>query len=187
MSVARRIAALRAALDQAGEIDAPVHAAAAAIATSLRAGGTLFTAGNGGSAAQAQHLASELTGRLQADRERPPLRAVALGADAPTLTSLANDYGFDEVFARQLSGLARGGDVLAVVSTSGRSPNVVRAVHDARALGVTTIGLLGPNPAALHESCDIVIAAPGESTATVQELHLLLIHVLVELVEDLIR
>jgi D-sedoheptulose 7-phosphate isomerase len=77
--------------------------------------------------------------------------------------------------------------VLAVVSTSGRSPNVVRAVHDARALGVTTIGLLGSTPAALHESCDVVIAAPGESTATVQELHLLIIHVLVELVEDLIE
>jgi D-sedoheptulose 7-phosphate isomerase len=185
--VGRRVDALRAALDQTTELDAPVRAAAAAIATSLRAGGTLFTAGNGGSAAQAQHLASELTGRLQADRERPPLRAVALGADAPTLTSLANDYGFEEVFARQLSGLAREGDVLAVVSTSGRSPNVVRAVEDARGLGVTTIGLLGPNAAALHGSCDVAIAAPGESTATVQELHLLLIHVLVELVEDLIQ
>jgi D-sedoheptulose 7-phosphate isomerase len=185
--VGSRVAALRAALDEIGGVDAPVRAAANAIATSLRAGGTLFTAGNGGSAAQAQHLAAELTGRLQADRERPPLRAVALGADAPTLTSLANDYGFEEVFARQLSGLARDGDVLAVVSTSGRSPNVVRAVHDAQALGVTTVGLLGPNRAALHESCDVAIATPGDSTATVQELHLLLIHVLVELVEDLIQ
>jgi phosphoheptose isomerase len=184
--VQARVAALRAALDQTDGLTQPLREAAAAIATSLAAGGTLFTAGNGGSAAQAQHLASELTGRLQADRERAPLRAVALGADAPTITSLANDYGFEEVFARQLSGLAREGDVLAVVSTSGRSPNVVRAVEDANALGVTTIGLLGPTPAPLHDTCNVVIAVAGESTATVQELHLLAIHALVELVEDLI-
>jgi phosphoheptose isomerase len=184
--VKARVAALRAALDQADGLASPLRDAAKAIATSLAAGGTLFTAGNGGSAAQAQHLASELTGRLQADRERAPLRAIALGADAPTITSLANDYGFDEVFARQLSGLARDGDVLAVVSTSGRSPNVVRAVEDAKSLGVTSIGLLGPGPAPLHDTCEVVVAVAGDSTATVQELHLLAIHALVELVEDLI-
>jgi phosphoheptose isomerase len=184
--VQARVAALRAALDQADGFAQPLRDAAASVATSLAAGGTLFTAGNGGSAAQAQHLASELTGRLQADRERPPLRAVALGADAPTMTSLANDYGFEEVFARQLRGLARAGDVLTVVSTSGRSPNVVRAVEDAKTLGVVTVGLLGPEPAPLHATCDVVVSVAGASTATVQELHLLAIHALVELVEDLI-
>ncbi len=175
---------LKEALDAMDAVSSDLDRVADAIAASLRGGGTVFVAGNGGSAAESQHLAGELVGRLSADRERSPLRAAALTGDTSTLTALGNDYGYEEVFARQVEAHARPGDVLVVLSTSGRSANLVSAVRRASAIGATTVGLLGRTRRELHDLCDHVVAVPAESAATVQECHLALIHVLVETVED---
>jgi phosphoheptose isomerase len=179
-------AVLRRALDQLRELDEPLQAAARSIAQSFRAGGKLLAAGNGGSAAEAQHLTAELIGRLHPDRERQALPAVALHADTSTLTAVANDYGYDQVFARQVEAIGRGGDVLVVLSTSGASKNLVRAVDVAAELGMVTVGLLGPGVRPLHERCTHVLAVAADSLQTVQECHLVLVHVLVEQVEDLL-
>jgi D-sedoheptulose 7-phosphate isomerase len=175
---------LRDALAQLGAVDPDLRASAESIARSVTSGGKLLAAGNGGSAAEAQHLTSEFIGRLHPSRERRSLPAVALHADTSTMTALANDYGYEEVFARQVQGLGATGDVLVVLSTSGASPNLVRAVDAARERGMTTIGLLGRSPRPLHERCDHVLAAPSDNLSTVQECHLVMVHVLVEYVED---
>lgn len=163
-----------------------MEAAAAALATTLDAGGKVLAAGNGGSAAEAQHFTAELLGRLGPDRDRPPLPAIALHADTSTLTAAGNDYGYDEVFARQVRGLGRAGDVFVGLSTSGSSANVVRAAEDARRLGMTTIALVGGTPATLHATCDHVVAVPSDEIGAIQEAHLVLVHVLVERAEDLL-
>jgi D-sedoheptulose 7-phosphate isomerase len=138
--------------------------------------------GNGGSAADAQHLASELTGRFVADRR--PLAAMALSTDSSALTSIANDYAFDQVFERQLRGLGRAGDVLIAISTSGNSANVVRAVAAARELRIDTIGLLGRDGGMLRPLCDIALVVPSETTARIQEVHIFLGHTLCAMVEQ---
>jgi D-sedoheptulose 7-phosphate isomerase len=185
MSVLERHAdELREALGQLGALDTALRDSAESIARAVLAGGKLLAAGNGGSAAAAQHLTSELIGRLHPLRERGALPAVALHADTSTLTALANDYGYEEVFARQVQGLGTSADVLVVLSTSGASPNLVRAVDAAREQGLTTIGLLGRTRRPLHERCDHVLGAPSDNLSTVQECHLVLVHVLVEYVED---
>lgn len=181
-----RVKTLRRALDQLDEIEAPLQAAAGSIAWSLRAGGKLLAAGNGGSAAEAQHLTGEFLGRLDSARERQALPAVALHADTSTLTAIGNDYGFDHVFSRQVEALGRPNDVLVVLSTSGASTNLVRAVEAARALGMISIGLLGPGARPLHERCTHVLAVPTENPQAIQECHLLLVHALVEAAEDLL-
>jgi len=163
------------------------HASAiAAIAeryeVALRAGGTLFFAGNGGSAADAQHLATEYVVRYQTSR--PPLRALALTTDTSLLTACANDMGFDEVFARQLDALARPGDVLSLHSTSGESPNVIRAAQAARARGVTVIALVGKSGGQLAELADVALVVPSDDTARIQELHLAIEHVVCDMVEE---
>lgn len=179
-------AVLRRALEQLGALDEPLRAAAVAVATSFRAGGKLLAAGNGGSAAEAQHLTGELVGRLHPSRERDALPAVALHADTSTLTAVGNDYGYDRVFARQVEAIGRPEDVLVVLSTSGASPNLVAAVDVATELGMTTVGLLGPDVRPLHERCTHVLAVPSDSLQAIQECHLVLLHVLVEEVEDLL-
>ena len=151
----------------------------------LRAGGTLFFAGNGGSAADAQHLATEYVVRYQTSR--PALRALALTTDTSLLTACANDMGFDEVFARQLDALARPGDVLSLHSTSGESPNVIRAAQAARARGVTVIALLGKSGGHLAELADVALVVPSDDTARIQELHLAIEHVVCEIVEERLR
>ena len=166
------------------------HASAiAAIAeryeVALRAGGTLFFAGNGGSAADAQHLATEYVVRYQTSR--PPLRALALTTDTSLLTACANDMGFDEVFARQLDALARPGDVLSLHSTSGESPNVIRAAQAARARGVTVIALVGKSGGQLAALADVALVVPSDDTARIQELHLAVEHVVCEMVEERLR
>jgi len=163
------------------------HAAAiAAIAeryeVALRAGGTLFFAGNGGSAADAQHLATEYVVRYQTSR--PALRALALTTDTSLLTACANDMGFDEVFARQLDALARPGDVLSLHSTSGESPNVIRAAQAARARGVTVIALVGKSGGQLAALADVALVVPSDDTARIQELHLAIEHVVCDMVEE---
>lgn len=143
------------------------------LAARLSAGQRLLTAGNGGSAAEAQHLSSELVGRFQGDR--PSFSAIALTTDTSAVTAISNDYGYEEVFARQVTGHARPGDVLLLLSTSGTSPNLLRAAETARELGVQVWGLTGPRPNPLAELCDEVVAVDAESP-NVQEAHLMAVH-----------
>ena len=151
------------------------------VADTLRKGGTLFLCGNGGSAAQCQHIAAEFTGRFRL--ERSGLRAISLTTDTSALTAIGNDYGFDQVFARQLEALAKSGDVLMGLSTSGSSKNVVRAFEKARELGLTTISLIGPNGGDLAGLADVYVAAPGDDTSVVQECHIAALHAVCEIVE----
>ncbi len=151
----------------------------------LRSGGTLFFAGNGGSAADAQHLATEYVVRYQTNR--PALRAVALTTDTSLLTACANDLGFEEVFARQLEALARPGDLLSLHSTSGESPNVIRAAQAAKARGVPVVAFLGKGGGQLKELADVVFVVPSDDTARIQELHLAVEHLICDIVEDRLR
>jgi D-sedoheptulose 7-phosphate isomerase len=176
----RSLAALQAASDDRA-LQTSIAVIAAAIATSLRAGGKLLIAGNGGSAADAQHLAAEFVGRFVLERQ--PLPALALTTDTSTLTAISNDYGFDRVFARQLRGLGRRGDVFLALSTSGRSPNILAALTAARDVGLTTVGFAGAGSAPMRELCDHFIAAPSTETAIVQQIHITAGHAVCALVE----
>jgi D-sedoheptulose 7-phosphate isomerase len=151
---------------------------------SMRAGGKLFFCGNGGSAADAQHLATEWLVRLRSKVERPSWPAIALTLDPAALTAGGNDYGFDEVFARPLSGLGRAGDVLFGITTSGKSANVLRALETARAMGIVTIGLLGGDGGPARALCDHPLIVPSDVTARIQEAHIALGHAVLELLED---
>jgi D-sedoheptulose 7-phosphate isomerase len=146
----------------------------------LAGGGRLLVAGNGGSAAEAQHLSAELVGRLHDDR--PAYSAIALHAETSSLTAIGNDYGFDRVFARQVQAHGRRGDVLILMSTSGRSGNLIAAAEAARELGITTWAMTGPLPNPLAMCCDDALAVPADPQ-TVQELHLVGVHVLCEQIE----
>lgn len=158
------------------------QAAIDAVRAVLDSGGTLFTCGNGGSAAEALHLSEELTGRYRSNRQ--PLRSVCLCADPTALTCIANDFGFDEVFARPLRALGRSGDALLVFSTSGRSPNLVAALDAARAQRMRTIGLLGGSGGACKPLCDVSVTIDGVDGAAVQEAHQLVMHAICEALED---
>ncbi len=160
---------------------AAVAAAAGAVVERLTAGGTLYTCGNGGSATQAMHLAEELIGRYSADRK--PWPAVCLAADPGILTCIANDFGYEHVFARQCAALLTERDVLVAFSTSGRSPNVERALEVARATGAATIGLLGGDGGACPALCDHAIVIAGADSAHVQEAHLVVVHLICEAME----
>ena len=162
--------------------DADVHAAGSLASDTLLNGGKILFCGNGGSAADSQHLAAELTGRFVNDRR--PLAAIALSTDTSALTCIGNDYSFDEIFARQVAGLGRKGDLLIGISTSGNSRNVIRAVEEAKKLGVKTIGLLGRNGGQLRSICDHSIVVPHNVTARIQECHILLGHTLCGLIEN---
>ncbi|MFF2267133.1 PfkB family carbohydrate kinase [Cellulosimicrobium cellulans] len=157
---------------EAGRIDAW----GARLADTVLAGGRLLVAGNGGSAAEAQHLTAELVGRF--DGERTPLSAISLHAETSSLTAIVNDYGIGEMYARQVAAHGRPGDVLVLLSTSGESENVVAAARRARELGLTTWALTGPRDCSLAEACDDVLALRGASTSSVQELHLVVVHAL---------
>lgn len=160
-----------------------VVAAAALLADSFRAGGRLYLCGNGGSAADCQHLAAEFVSRLTRDFERPALPAVALTTDTSFLTAYANDIGFEGVFARQVEALGRPGDVLLGISTSGASANVVRAVETARRLGMKTVALTGAG-GPLAGLVDVTVAVPTTGTQHIQEAHLAVEHILCDLVEQ---
>ncbi|WP_407952112.1 D-sedoheptulose-7-phosphate isomerase [Plantactinospora sonchi] len=146
------------------------------LARLLAGGGRLLVAGNGGSAAEAQHLAAELVGKLREDRA--PLSAIALCAETASLTALGNDYGFDEVFARQVRAHGRPGDILLLLSTSGRSANLVRAARAGREIGLRCWAFTGPTPNPLADACTDVLAVPSPDSQVVQELHLVSAHVL---------
>ncbi|MEV3901273.1 SIS domain-containing protein [Mycobacterium sp. NPDC050551] len=168
------ISALADAVDRIG-VEAPrVTAWGRHLAGVLTAGGRLLACGNGGSAAEAQHLTAEIVGRFK--DERIPLSAISLHADTSALTAIANDYGIDEMFARGVRAHGRPGDVLVALSTSGTSPNVLAAVKAAHENGLTTWALAGPAPNPLAAMCDDAICVEAGTTATVQEIHLMLVH-----------
>jgi D-sedoheptulose 7-phosphate isomerase len=153
-------------------------------ADSLQAGGKLLIAGNGGSAADAQHLAAEFVCRLSVNR--PALRAVALTTDTSLLTAVGNDFGFETIFERQVEALGQPGDLLLGISTSGNSKNIIRAFERARSQQMTTLGLTGLGGGAMAEHCDHLIAVPSRVTMNIQETHLVLEHIFCMLVEELV-
>ncbi len=155
--------------------------AAARICDVLTAGGKVLACGNGGSAAESQHFAAELSGRFR--RERTAWPAMALTVDTSALTAIGNDYGFERVFARQVEAFGRPGDVLLVLSTSGRSANVVAAAREGQARGLYVVALTGADPGPLAEVADQVLAVPDTDTARTQEVHLTVLHVLCDEIE----
>lgn len=163
---------------------APIIAVVDACEASIRAGNKLMFCGNGGSAADSQHLATELLIRLRGSVARDSWPAIALTLDPAALTACGNDFGFEDVFARPLSGLGRAGDVLFGITTSGRSPSVLRALETARRMGIVTVGLLGGDGGGAPPLCDHSIVVPDSETARVQECHIALGHVILELLED---
>jgi D-sedoheptulose 7-phosphate isomerase len=160
----------------------PIEDVARAMVETLRGHGKLMLCGNGGSAADCQHWAAELTGRFLQDR--PPLAAVALTTDTSALTCIGNDYSFEEIFSRQVLALGRPGDVLVAISTSGNSHNVIRAVEAARSLRLCTVGLLGRDGGRLASICRHCIVVPSQTTARIQEAHGLIVHTLCGMIES---
>ncbi len=144
--------------------------------------GKILIAGNGGSAADAQHFAGELVSRFYFDR--PPLAAIALTTDTSILTAIGNDYGYEDVFARQVQAHGRAGDVFIAISTSGNSPNILKAIAAAKALGLVVIGLTGRSGGKMKSLCDICLCAPSDSTPRIQECHLVMEHSLCACIED---
>ena len=168
-----------------GSLRAQVDAIAAiteVVSDCLVANSTLYTAGNGGSAAQALHLAEELIGRYRSNR--PPQAAICLSADATALTCIANDLGYNQVFARQVEALSKPGDVVLVLSTTGKSESIVEALRVAQANDATTIGLLGGDGGACRSLCDHSIVVTGEDSAHIQEAHQVVIHLICEVIEQ---
>jgi D-sedoheptulose 7-phosphate isomerase len=174
-----------AALERAAQ-DASLLAAARKIAgvitAALRAGNKLLIIGNGGSAADAQHIAAEIVGRYKQDR--PAYAAIALTTDTSALTAIANDYGFDQVFARQVEGLGQRGDLLLALSTSGRSPNILAALRVARERGLVTVGFTGAKGEALGALCDHLLVSPSDDTAIIQQIHLAAAHGICDEIEQ---
>jgi D-sedoheptulose 7-phosphate isomerase len=171
LEVAKALSALAPAVSSAVDL----------IYSSLAADGQLLIAGNGGSAADAQHIAAELTGRFLLERQ--PLRAMALHGNTSALTAIGNDYGYEQVFARELSAQARPGDVLLAISTSGRSRNILRAIEVAHRCGVKVIGMTGESGGQMQSTCDLCLCAPSRSTARIQEMHITIGHTICELLE----
>lgn len=170
------------ALAQDTALHATLNHAAEATAKALKSGGKLMVAGNGGSAADAQHLVAEFVSRLIQDR--PALRAIALTTDSSILTSIGNDYGFDRIFARQIEAIGQAGDVFMGISTSGSSPNVVGALEVCREIGITTIGLTGRTGGKLPPLCDYCLRIPSDKAMYIQQAHLALEHIFCMLVEN---
>ncbi len=168
--------------DRLDALGPDIARAATLMADTLRAGRKLMLMGNGGSAADCQHLAAEFTGRFKQDRA--PLAAVALTTDSSALTCIGNDYGFEQVFARQVAGLGAPGDCVIGISTSGQSPNVLRGLSQARQLGMTTIGLSGRDGGAMRELCDLCLVVPHADTARIQEAHIFIGHTWCALIEE---
>lgn len=181
-SAKKDIAALIAVLEKTADAAvAPIEKSAALIVNAIRNGGKLLIFGNGGSAADAQHFAAEMTGRYR--RERKGFAAIALSTDTSALTAIANDYGFDTVFARQVEALAEKGDVLFGISTSGNSANVIAAFKKGREIGCFCIALTGKGGGAAADVADISIIVPSDDTPRIQEVHAFIIHTLCEIIE----
>jgi D-sedoheptulose 7-phosphate isomerase len=181
-ALAERKAAFGPALDTLSDRSAQVAAIVELMVSTLRTGGRVLVAGNGGSAAEAQHFATELVGRFK--QERDPYAVIALTADTAILTALANDYGYVEVFAREVAAYGRDGDVLMLFSTSGESEHLVRAAEVASATGIHVVAVTGGQPNRLAERADIGLSMPSTDTPFIQELHLIVLHLLCDLVEQ---
>jgi D-sedoheptulose 7-phosphate isomerase len=175
------LAALQRATSDAAFLDVARKTAAVIIAA-LRSGNKLLIIGNGGSAADAQHIAAEIIGRYKQDR--PGYSALALTTDTSALTSIANDYGFEQVFAHQVEGLGQRGDVLMALSTSGKSPNILAALRLARERGLVTVGFTGIKGENLHALCDYLLVAPSADTPVVQQIHLAVAHGICDEIEQ---
>ncbi len=154
------------------------------IVRAFNAGGKLLIVGNGGSAADAQHLAAEFVNRFEI--ERPPLPALALTTDTSNLTSIGNDYAFDQTFSKQVRALGKESDILLAISTSGNSPNVLKAVETAKSLGIKTVALTGKSGGALADMADILLNVDSQTTARIQETHITICHVLCELTDHML-
>lgn len=151
------------------------------ISSSIQMGGTIFWCGNGGSSSDSQHLAAELVGRF--DKERRALRSISLTADSAVLTCISNDYGYENIFSRQIEALGKKGDVLVVISTSGNSKNIIKVTNQANKQNLITIGLLGKGGGEVMKNCDNRILIPSVITARIQEMHILIGHILCDLIE----
>jgi len=180
--VSEAIESHRAAAAALAADHAAVERIAALAVSALKAGGKVLVCGNGGSAADSQHLAAELTGRFK--KERRGLAAIALTTDTSALTAIANDYGYDRVFERQVEALGRPGDLLVAISTSGSSANVLKAALKARSLGMKVAGLFGSKAGSIAHHCDACFQAPSSDTPRVQEMHVLAVHIICALVEE---
>ncbi|MEH2510023.1 D-sedoheptulose 7-phosphate isomerase [Nitrobacteraceae bacterium AZCC 1564] len=167
---------------QSGELLATTHTIANVTTNALRTGNKLLLIGNGGSAADAQHIAAEIVGRYK--QERPGWAAIALTTDTSALTAIANDYGFEQVFARQVQGLGKRGDVLFALTTSGRSPNILAALRVARDIGITTVGFTGMKGESMRAACDHLLIAPSEDTPVIQQIHMMVMHAICDDVEQ---
>jgi len=162
-----------------------VSKAAGALATSLQAGGIVYFCGNGGSAADAQHLAAELAGRFT--RERPAMAGVALTTNTSSITAIGNDYGYEFIFSRQLEGLGKKGDCLVAITTSGNSKNILEAVKMAKKLGIVTIGMTGEKGVSFTKLCDIALVTPSNNTPRIQEGHIAMGHAMCEALEHILH
>ncbi len=159
-----------------------IEQAAQACITTFRQGGKVLFCGNGGSAADAQHIAAELSGRFYTDR--PPLYAEALHVNSSYVTAVANDYGYDEVFARMVQAAGRPGDVLVAISTSGNSYNILKTIEVAKVQGMTVIGLTGTSGGKMHDLCDVLLNVPSSDTPRIQESHILIGHIICQIIES---
>lgn len=177
-SLERHLAGIGRIVDATDEIEK----IAAALERALLVGGRILTCGNGGSAAEALHLAEEMIGCFC--KKRIPLAAICLASDPAAMTCIANDYGYEELFARQVEGLGRKGDILVALSTSGRSQNILNALERARRVGLTTIGLLGPPGSPAEALCDLALTVRAANSAQIQEIHLLAIHLILEHLDE---
>jgi D-sedoheptulose 7-phosphate isomerase len=169
---------------QSTDLLATTHTIARAVTDALTSGNKLLLIGNGGSAADAQHIAAEIVGRYK--QERLGWAAIALTTDTSALTAIANDYGFEQIFARQVQGLAHRGDVLFALTTSGRSPNILAALKTARNLGVTTVGFTGTKGESLRASCDHLFVSPSDDTPVIQQIHMMAMHAICDEVEQML-
>jgi len=181
MSFLERIQLCRLALQSVTELLPEITRAAELIGACLQSGKRVFACGNGGSAAEAMHFATELCGRYRSNRNALP--AISLASDGTAITCIGNDFGWEQIFARQLAAHARPGDILLAISTSGNSPNVVAALNMAQTLGVATVGLLGKGGGDAKALCDNPIIIGSDDTGAIQEAHLVVIHLLCECLE----
>ena len=163
-------------------LEADIKKACEAAVATLKAGGKILLCGNGGSAADAQHIAAELTGRYKT--ERGALAGIALTTDTSALTAIGNDYGYEFVFSRQLEALGREGDLLIAISTSGNSGNVVKALELAQKIGIKTIGLSGRTGGAMNELCELNLVVPSNDTPRIQEMHIMIGHIICQAIDD---
>ena len=163
-------------------LEADIKKACETAVATLKAGGKILLCGNGGSAADAQHIAAELTGRYKT--ERGALAGIALTTDTSALTAIGNDYGYEFVFSRQLEALGREGDLLIAISTSGNSGNVVKALELAQKIGIKTIGLSGRTGGAMNELCELNLVVPSNDTPRIQEMHIMIGHIICQAIDD---